>query len=123
MLNEIGNYDRYVMVAGEELQLSIKADGNWKSEANAISSDSSATSFQEKGDFVTPIFDAPTDMWQITHTGESNFVVWYHSSSGSDLLVNEIEDYEGQVIFDASTGDAGFIEITADGEWKIEPME
>lgn len=51
----------------------------------------------------------------ITHSGRSNFSIWSYGE-GSDLLVNEIGNYTGQVRWQAGLA---LIEIGADGSWSI----
>lgn len=54
----------------------------------------------------------------IKHTGDSNFqVTSYNGDSYDDLLVNEIGDYEGDVLIEHS-GDFS-LEIKAGGNWNI----
>lgn len=58
-----------------------------------------------------PDGSAPTLVYA-KHTGSSNFVL----QSSSELLVNEIGNYEGVTL----TEDAGSLQVTADGPWRIE---
>jgi hypothetical protein len=46
------------------------------------------------------------------------FVVRAYSSSGADLLVNEIGPYLGEVLLGGGTY---FLEVIADGAWTIAP--
>jgi hypothetical protein len=64
------------------------------------------------------LYDGPAPIWQITHSGSSNFsVVEKSPSSLFGLLVNEIGTYDGSV-----TGVAGpsVIIISADGDWTFQ---
>jgi hypothetical protein len=63
--------------------------------------------------------DAPATA-TIRHRGSSNFAIWTIDSSGneSDLLVNEIGNYSGRVLFDETDHSVAF-KITADGPWTI----
>jgi hypothetical protein len=56
-----------------------------------------------------------------SYSGDSNFAVWVHSSSGeSDLLVNEIGDYSGQATFKLDSAATVIFEVTGIGGWVIE---
>ena len=63
----------------------------------------------------------PSGIWvlDIQHSGQSNFAVWAHDSTGdSDLLVNTIGRYSGSRWL---AGNAEFqLEIDADGQWQFE---
>ena len=53
-----------------------------------------------------------------THTGSDNFAVWAYSSDNSDLLINGIGHYNGQVeLLDGMV----LLAMTADGTWTITP--
>ncbi len=51
---------------------------------------------------------------KLTHRGDGNFAIWAYGSD-TDLLVNEIGRYTGEVLL----GDAVVLEITADGPWTM----
>ena len=57
----------------------------------------------------------------ITHTGSSNFAVWSLDSNMNqqDLMVNQIGNYSGTVLFNLQKGSATSLEITADGAWSV----
>jgi hypothetical protein len=57
----------------------------------------------------------------ISHRGSSNFAVTSLNASGgtNELLVNEIGNYAGTVLFDVVDHSVAF-EIEADGPWRIE---
>jgi hypothetical protein len=59
----------------------------------------------------------------IQHTGGRNFAVHALDSTmaSTDLLVNEIGNYSGTVLFDASSrrGETTAFKITADGTWTV----
>jgi hypothetical protein len=56
---------------------------------------------------------------QITHKGESNFVVFvYSTESGRDLLINEVGRYSGESLSPAGTV---MLTVEADGSWTITP--
>lgn len=53
----------------------------------------------------------------ITYVGDSNFVVWGIGFSDVDLLVNEIDDYSGTVVW--TEPQSFLIVIADDGDWTI----
>ena len=58
----------------------------------------------------------------VRHRGSSNFAIKSLAASGAtnDLLVNEIGNYAGTVLFDEAAGErSAAFEITADGTWSI----
>jgi hypothetical protein len=107
------------MSTSEEIgALEITADGPWSVNLRdalglpRIDSGGEATGV---GDSVILYF-GDTTIANIQHSGESNFAVWSYAN-GSDLLVNEIGDYSGQVRWQSGPA---LIEISADGPWSIE---
>lgn len=58
-----------------------------------------------------------------THDGDSNFIITSYDSDDSytDLLVNEIGEYDGTVPFGLITwrGKNKYLEVQADGDWTI----
>jgi hypothetical protein len=82
------------------------------------------------GDQRTPITrDAPcadltAAIATITNRGTSNFAVWTVGDDGSqqELLVNEIGNYKGTVLFDVATHSGAFkIAGTGDGVVQLRP--
>lgn len=59
---------------------------------------------------------------RLTHNGKRNFIVkLVESNSGEyDLLVNEIGEYDGNVLVNTTKGKKYYLVIDADGEWSIE---
>ena len=58
----------------------------------------------------------------ITHRGSSNFAIWSldEGLNQSDLLVNEIGNYDGTVPFNLTVGERiTAFEISADGAWTV----
>jgi hypothetical protein len=125
VVNEIGDYDGRGAVNfdrfGRTLAgFNIDADGPWTmrilpaSQATRISD-----SFAGQGDDVLRAGTHAGRIVTITHRGDANFVVWAYDAEAnmSDLLVNEIGDYDGRV---ALPNDTHWLEIRADGEWTFE---
>jgi hypothetical protein len=81
------------------------------------------------GDTVTQAISAPAGLLTVaaTHQGGSNFAVWVHDVGGGalefgdrDLLVNEIGDYDGQVLVRLEQTATLVFEVTADGPWALD---
>lgn len=123
LVNEIGPYEgtRPLDFAAAELteRLEIQADGNWAVVVEPLSAARSirvpAAKFSGQGDSVLVLSGSSPDTADISHLGESNFVVKSYGRT-SHLLVNEIGDYEGTVII---PGDTAVLEVVADGQWQI----
>lgn len=123
LVNEIGTYNgtRPLDFDAAELteRLEIQADGNWTvvvepiTAATSVRVPTSNTSGQ--GDSVLILSGGSPDTADISHSGESNFVVQAYGSS-SRLLVNEIGAYSGTVIVPRDTL---VLEIVADGRWQL----
>ena len=121
LVNEIGSYDgRVYLNASGNIEFEVNSSGNWSIELEKLPQ-TTETSFSGKGDYVTDIFTSSATVWQIKHDGRSNFVVKIYTTSGRDLLVNEIGSYEGKVRAQIPSGSNAFFEINADGNWSVEP--
>lgn len=118
LVNEIGSYRGVTLFTGDEapVKLKITADGKWTIMIAPVSSAKKATASNSgKGDAVL-IYDGEAADWKISHKGSSNFSINFIGTEGSDLLVNEIGNYNGVV--PASAGPA-VISIGADGAWTM----
>jgi len=73
-----------------------------------------AGSSSNSGDDVV-IYRGDASIAAIDYTGTSNFAVWSHGDY-SDLLVNEIGKYRGNVRWPSGPS---VIEISAEGKWTI----
>lgn len=121
LVNTIGWYSGSTLIVGSgTYEIEIKGDGNWSVNAYALST-TEDTSFSGTGDFVTPIFYAKNNNWNITNDGEHNFAVKQYSINTDryDLLVNKIGSYSG--IVKSDVGNETFFEITSEGNWSISP--
>ncbi|MBA3688122.1 MAG: hypothetical protein H0W81_04775 [Chloroflexi bacterium] len=125
LVNTIGNYSGTVLFDTNSGQHSVAfqvtADGPWtiviKPLSKARSWDSS-TPLTGVGDDVVRVAGALDGLTtvRITHDGESNFAVFGYSGSGTDILVNEIGAYDGEVLL---ADDTLLLEVTADGNWSV----
>lgn len=117
LVNEIGSYSGTHLIDirnGENTTTAeVTADGSWTMDIADITTAPEATS--GTGDSV--IWVNTGTKVAITHDGDSNFAVHAASSSGLDLLVNEIGAYSGTKAIDTPA----IVDITADGNWTITP--
>lgn len=123
LVNEIGDYGGTramqwhgnMAIAG----LEISADGRWTYEVRELAQEPVQSCLVNgHGDDVVLIdnFLAGGGTANLTHDGESNFIVYTWGTEGNDLLVNEIGVYEGTVR--VSEGTSAW-DITADGGWTV----
>lgn len=129
LVNTIGNYTGTVLF-DEDLgshtdAFEVEADGSWtitiRPVTEAFRWDGTET-LSGTGDDVV-VLDPPSSglsSTTLTHAGGGNFAIWGYSSDGTDLLVNEIGNYSGEVLL----ADGTFVlEITADGPWTASPPD
>lgn len=122
LVNTVGPYDGFTLLwPGQEYTLEINANGDWTIEIFNLGSSSTDT-FTGYGDFVTPIFTASSDIYEITAEGERHFAILGYSDHGRDLLVNTTDDYSGKVMF-KTKGQVCLFEITGEREWSIQPVD
>lgn len=121
LVNEVGNYIGYTLLpkSSDNLLLEITANSNWTLEIYKMGT-SNIDSFSGNGDYVTPIFISTSNIYTITNNGDSNFVVrGYNEDFEYDLLINEIGNYNGTILF-KNANKYSFFEIISNGEWHIE---
>ena len=135
LINEIGDYRGSVLAfGGTEFSnqsigpctWEIRADGGWTIETTTPADGRT----NGTGDDVTTCTLASgNNVFNVSHNGESNFIVGIYDQEGSrDTLVNEIGQYDGTVLVRAGDGVLDLIpgpctiEINADGSWIIEPQ-
>jgi len=112
--------------------LSVSADGDWGIQVQQPAYVSGATlpqSYGGSGDSVAGPFQLRDGLatFEITHTGQSNFIVWLYDTDGApvDLLVNEIGSYSGTTLVGVRNGSIGaapgvhVLEVIANGSWQI----
>lgn len=123
LVNEIGSYEgtRPLDFGASELteRLEIQADGSWTVLVEPISAAIPirvpASNTTGQGDMVLLLSGSDPDTAEISHSGESNFVVQAYGNSRR-LLVNEIGNYSGTVIMPQDTL---VLEVVADGRWQL----
>jgi hypothetical protein len=122
LVNTIGRYTGRVLFDERDHSVAFKvtSSGSWTITVNPIQlapSWGGAKTLTGSGDNVVRIIANldPLATLKLTHRGSGNFAVWaYGGDSGTDLLVNEIGRYSGEVFL----GGATLLEITADGSWS-----
>lgn len=121
LVNEIGSYAGTVpfnLSSSEQITaFEISADGPWTvtlRDVLTVREVPQGATTEGRGDDVLIYFGDAT-VADIAHTGDSNFAVWSYGS-GSDLLVNEIGSYTGQVRWPAGSA---LIQVSANGAWTI----
>lgn len=123
LVNEIGKYSGVVPLNfdSEPAALKIKASGAWTVSTIPATSaprwDGTAP-YSGKGDSVLIVKDAAEGLTpvNVTNGGSSNFVVRAWSTSGTDLLVNEIGKYQGTVLIPSRTL---LLEVKSSGNWTL----
>jgi hypothetical protein len=121
LVNTIGAYSGSILMdadGGGTTQLQVTASGPW---TISLSNPRFAPALNEgpnsgTGDAVL-LYQGGRGVAAISGQSESNFVVQEYSSSGYDLLVNEIGAYQGTVPLAAGPA---FVQIKSEGSWSIE---
>ena len=123
LVNEIGAYvGKSYLLQGEYL-FDIRADGAWSLDILPLDSDQSVaqSGFSGSSDDVSGFFTPPsTGAWSLSHSGDSNFIVYLHCAGGSDLLANEIGALSGSSIIRFPEGPC-FFEVKANGAFSVMP--
>jgi hypothetical protein len=126
LVNEIGKYDGTVLFNTDDepaVAFEITSDGNWTIVIKPLVAARQwdrASDLEGAGDDVVliqpPIVGLATT--EITHRGQGNFSLWTYTEDGdADLLVNEIDRYDGEVLLPDGTA---LLEVgAAGGRWSI----
>jgi hypothetical protein len=125
LVNDIGRYRGRVLFdeSDHSVAFSITASGTWTATIDPIERAprwNGAEPATGSGDQVIRLigeWDGFTVL-ALRHRGSGNFAIWAYGGD-RDLLVNEIGNYDGEVLM----GDAVLLEITADGTWTIRVAE
>lgn len=117
LVNEIGSYNGRIPVnlRGDTTALEIDADGAWTISLLPIENDVREVADSITGTGSDVLFLAETAVYAVAHIGESNFAIWVYGTDDTDLAVNEIGAYSGNVPL---RGPA-FVVVEADGMWSI----
>jgi hypothetical protein len=120
LVNEIGAYQgtrpmNFFEGDGVGL-LEVQADGNWTITARPLEGEEHLVgSASGTGDAVV-VVEISSPSLDVTHNGESNFIVRAYTTDSTDGLTNEIGEYSGTVR--SPTGTVIF-DIRADGDWTL----
>ena len=126
--NDIGNYNgsRIEYVDSGIHLLNIDADGDWTlniTQYTNFTNIPTTTHFEGTGDTATALFtlNTGTKTFNMTHSGNSNFIVELLDKNGSfpNILANEIGDFTGSKAEFANTN-VYAINVQADGDWTID---
>lgn len=121
LVNTIGGYSGTVtdyQNFNDVSMLSISADGAWSITFAPLSSmQPLANGGQNTGDNVLYIDEDSLTKLHITNSGESNFAIWAVGMSDYDLLVNEVGNYDGTVIW---TEPQSFFIVNSEGTWTVD---
>jgi len=121
LVNTIGAYQGERPLWGQApVMLDIQADGAWTVEVRPVESAASAA-FSGTGDAISGMFAPPqTGPWEISHSGQRNFIVYLHCTGESDLVQNEIGPVSGSRVVSFPEGPCLW-EVQADGTWSLTP--
>jgi hypothetical protein len=128
LVNVIGNYAGTVLfdesAGSHTVAFDVEAGGAWtitiKPVTEAFRWDGTET-LTGTGDHVAILDPASSGLksMTLTHAGDGNFAVWAYGPA-TDLLVNEIGSYSGEVLLPDGTF---LFEITANGAWTLSPPQ
>lgn len=120
-VNTIGDYEGSHVLWGGDTIFEVTASDSWSIEidtANQLKTiNASGHGDTCPGYYIARANDS--GVYQITHNGERNFSVWMYTSTTTDLLVNEIGQYEGKKLIELSEGEIVLFQVTANGDWSI----
>lgn len=127
LTNEIGETEGSVAEYVDEgtYVLHVEADGEWTFDWDQVDfNDSTSTSeFSGEGNAATQVFHISTaglKTFNLSHSGDSNFIVHLLDSDGDTVayLANEIGDFDGDTAEYLDAGDY-IMNVDADGDWEI----
>jgi hypothetical protein len=127
LVNEIGTYSGTVYIAPGVDNLEITADGQWtvaRSFVDGATQWDGTTDISGDGDSVVVLTGGSFGTTTIRNQGESNFAIVAYDEFGEylDLLVNEIGDYEGEVLLPVE--DPIVLAINAvGGSWSMSAIQ
>ncbi len=122
LVNDIGRYKGRVLFDERDHSVAFKitASGSWTVTINPVQKIPKWNGSEPRkgsGDYVIRLTGTAAEgfgILKLNHRGDGNFAIWAYGSS-TDLLVNEIGRYSGEVLL----GDAQVLEITANGAWTL----
>lgn len=122
LVNTVNPYDGKTLLSVSENTFEVTAKGDWSIDVYKMGT-SSTDAFSGLGDYVTPIFQGTSNVYEIKSEGGGHFAVKGWTDRGYELLVNTVdENYSGKVMFKNNEG-AAFFEITGERNWSIQPVK
>lgn len=127
LVNKIGRYDGMVYLAPGVDTLEITSSGQWSIERSFLDGATlwdGASDLTGEGDSVVVLTGGSFGATTISYRGSGNFAVIAYSEFGDylDLLVNEIGNYEGEVLLPSD--DPVVLAIQAvGGSWSMSAVE
>lgn len=121
LINKIGAYQgARPLGGGTPITFDIQADGAWTIRIEPIGQ-AAAPAFSGMGDAVSGLFNPPpSEAWEITHSGQRNFIVYLQCAGGRTLVQNQIGPVNGSPVVQLGRGPC-FWEVQADGNWSLNP--
>jgi hypothetical protein len=121
LVNEVGDFTGVRLLGidrGIPARLKIRADGRWT--VTVMVSDKAPRwtgKASGRGDAILRVNPDSDDMRvRFTHKGQDNTTLSILGKNTSDLLVNEIGRYSGEMVIPRGTT---FIDITGNGAWTL----
>jgi len=125
LVNEIGSYqgNHLFDASSHSVAFKITADGEWRALVRSITKARAwdpSTRLEGEGADIARIVPPSSGLVTVSirHRGESNFAVIAYAGDFPNLLVNEIGDYQGEVLLPDGSY---FLAISADGPWTVTP--
>lgn len=130
LVNEIGYFEGETLFGVKtegDYVLNVTADGNWNIDISQPSPSTGSTpplSLTGESYGVTDAINLTSGLktFSFSHDGKANFIVILYRKDGSirGLLVNKIGQYEGEKAVSIYSQGLYYIDVVADGSWKIE---
>ncbi len=93
----------------------VTADGSWSVTVKPLTATAKLPT-SGSGDGVFK-YTGGTPVWKVSHSGDSNFVIWeYCTNGGTKLIANKIGAYRGTL---RGLGGTCILAVHADGAWSI----
>ena len=129
LANEVGDFDGAKAVGisqTDDYVLDTDADGPWMVDIRQPRpqiAQSVPISFSGTGQQVPQLFELGQGLarFEMEHDGERNFAIWLLDSTGKkvDLLVNKIGPFDGSKATGIEDSGIYCLDISADGNWRI----
>lgn len=125
-VNQIGKYDGSFYLQMTDFNattVEVTANGAWTLTFEPLVY-GGKMELSSAGSVVSDLFEVSGErIFEISHSGKSNFVVYMATSKGLDLVINEIGKYSGKKLIAMPNSEYGFWIVVADGKWSIKAAE